>query len=88
MTSKTKQKNIFAYAVSMIMKAALLAALPGRRVSFTQLGNTWAGKSRKCGMESISKRPIDEKDREILFLRDRIYQLETKATGYKIRKVT
>jgi hypothetical protein len=48
----------------MILKAALLAA-------------AWAGKSRRRGLESIAKMPIDEKDKEILFLRDRIYQLET-----------
>ncbi|MBT4525329.1 MAG: hypothetical protein HOC24_02140 [Deltaproteobacteria bacterium] len=53
------------YAVSMILKASLLAA-------------TWAGKYRKRGLESISKMPIEEKDKEILFLRDRIYPLETR----------
>ena len=65
MTIKTKHKKIFVYAVSMTMKAALLAA-------------AWAGKSRKRGMESIAKMPISDKDKEILFLRDRIYQLETR----------
>jgi putative transposase len=59
-----KQTEIIAYAVSMILKAALLSAV-------------WAGKSRRRGLESIAKMPIDEKDKEILFLRDRIYQLET-----------
>ena len=60
----TKKKEIIVYAVSIILKAALLAA-------------TWAGKSRKRGLESIAKLSIDEKDKEIFFLRDRIYQLET-----------
>ncbi len=58
------QKDIIAYAVSMILKAALLAAV-------------WSGKSRRRGLESIAKMTIAEKDKEILFLRDRIYQLET-----------
>ncbi len=49
----------------MILKAALLAA-------------AWAGKNRRHGMESIAKMPISEKDKELLFLRDRIYQLETR----------
>jgi transposase-like protein len=49
----------------MILKAALLAA-------------AWAGKARKRGLESIAKLPIEEKDKEIYFLRDRIYQLETR----------
>ena len=60
-----KQTDIIVYAVSMILKAALLAAV-------------WAGKMRRRGMKSIAKVPIDEKDKEILFLRDRIYQLETR----------
>ncbi len=60
-----KQKEIIVYAVSMILKAALLAA-------------TWAGKVRKRGLESIAIMPIDEKDKEIIFLRDRIYELETR----------
>jgi hypothetical protein len=50
------QTEIITYAVSMILKAALLAA-------------TWAGKARKHGLKSIAKLPIDEKDKEIFFLR-------------------
>jgi transposase InsO family protein len=65
LTVMKKQKEIIVYAVSMIMKAALLAA-------------AWAGKSRKRGLKSIAKMPIDDKDKEFLFLRDRIYQLETR----------
>ena len=61
----TKQKEIVVYAVSMILKAALLAA-------------AWAGKVRRHGLETIAKMSIDDKDKEILFLRDRIYQLETR----------
>ncbi len=64
MTTKITQKEIVAYAVSLIMKAALLAA-------------GWAGKSRKHGLESIAKMPIGEKEKEIFFLRDQIYLLET-----------
>ena len=58
------KKEIITYAVSMTLKAALLAAV-------------WAGKFRKRGLESIAKLSIDDKDKEIVFLRDRIYQLET-----------
>ena len=65
LTVMKKQKDIIAYAVSMILKAALLAA-------------AWSGKARKRGLESIAKMAIDEKEKEILFLRDRIYQLETR----------
>ena len=50
------QTEIITYAVSMILKAALLAA-------------TWAGKVRKHGFKSIAKLSIEEKDKEIFFLR-------------------
>ncbi len=68
-----KQANIIAYAVSMILKSVVLAAV-------------WAGKTRKHGLESISKmpvsekdkEPVSEKDKEIHFLRNRIHQLETR----------
>lgn len=66
-TEMKKQKEIIVFAVSMILKAALLAA-------------SWAGRSRKRGLESIAKMSGDEKDKEIVFLRDRIYQLETQIT--------
>ena len=61
----TTKKEIITYAVSMILKAALLAA-------------RWAGKNRKRGLESIAGLSIDEKDKEIIFLRDLVYQLETR----------
>ena len=61
----TTKKEIILYAVSMILKAAWLAA-------------AWAGKIRRHGMESISKMPLDEKDKEIFFLWNRILQLETR----------
>jgi transposase InsO family protein len=60
-----KQKEIIVYAVSLILKATLLAA-------------TWAGKVRQRGLKSIAKLPINEKDKEIFFLRDQIYQLESR----------
>ena len=61
----TTKKEIIVYAVAMILKAALLAA-------------AWAGKTRRHGMGSIARMSIPEKDKEILFLRDRIYELETR----------
>ena len=60
-----KQKEIIVYAVSLILKATLLAA-------------TWAGKVRQRGLKSIAKLPINEKDKEIFFLRNQIYQLESR----------
>ena len=63
-TVMKKQKDIITFTVSMIQKTALLAA-------------TWAGKSRKKGLKLITKMLLDEKDKEIVFLRDSIYKLET-----------
>jgi putative transposase len=65
-----KQKEIIVYAVSMVLKAALLAA-------------AWAGRNRKRELESMAKMTIDEKEKEIVFLRDRIYQLETQVTVFQ-----
>ena len=66
----TLKKEIIAYAVPMILKAVLLAA-------------SWSGKVRKHGLESIAQIPIDKKDKESIFLRDRIYQLETRIKLFK-----
>lgn len=66
MTVRDAKSEIIVYAVSMILKAALLAA-------------SWAGKIRKRELETIAKMSIDEKDKEIVFLRDRVYQLETQV---------
>ena len=66
----TTKKEIIIYAISMILKAALLAV-------------AWAGKSRKRGLKSIAKLSIEEKDKEITFLRDRIYQLETRIKVFQ-----
>jgi len=49
----------------MILKASLLVA-------------SWAGKIGKRGLESIAKMPIDVKEKEIIFLRGRVFQLETR----------
>ena len=54
----------------MILKAVLLAA-------------SWSGKKRKHGLESIASLTIDEKDKEIIFLRDLVYQLETRIKIFK-----
>ncbi len=68
MTEMKKKTEIITYAVSMILKAALIAA-------------AWAGKSRRRGLESIVKMSIDEKDKEIFFLRDRISRGENSISS-------
>ncbi len=75
MTIRTTNKEIVVYAVSMIMKAALLSAVWTRRV-------------RKRGLESIAKLSIDEKDKEIVFLRYRIYHLKSPSTSSPITEVS
>ena len=70
MTVRDAKSEIIIYAVSMILKAALFAA-------------SWAGKTRKRELKNIAKMPIDEKDKEIVFLRDKVYQLETQIKYYR-----
>ena len=65
-----KQKEIIVYAVFTILKATLSAA-------------AWVGRSRIMGLKLIGKMSLDEKDKEIVFLRDRIYQLETQITIFQ-----
>lgn len=52
------------YAVSLIIKAAIVAA-------------KYSGRVRKRSLKRLAAMDIDEKDKEILFLKDKLYQLET-----------
>ena len=52
------------YAVSLILKAAIVAA-------------RFSGRARKRSLKRLATMPIDEKDKEIQFLKDRIHELET-----------
>ena len=54
------------YAVSMIFKAAIVAA-------------RYSGRVRKRSLKRLAAMGIDEKDKEILFLKDKVYQLETQV---------
>lgn len=54
------------YAVSIIFKAAIVAA-------------RYSGRARKRSLKRLAAMAIDEKDKEILFLKDKVYQPETKA---------
>lgn len=56
--------QIITVAVALIIKAAVLAA-------------RWAGVLRTRALESLSSSPDDSKDKEILFLRDRVEQLQS-----------
>ncbi|MCP4452835.1 MAG: hypothetical protein GY809_15345 [Planctomycetes bacterium] len=54
------------YAVSIIFKAAIVAA-------------KYSGRVRKRSLKRLAAMGIDEKDKEILFLRDKVNQLETQV---------
>ena len=58
--------QITAAAVALIIKAAVLAA-------------RWAGVLRKRTIETVTSRPGDSKDEEILLLRDRVEQLQSQV---------
>ena len=58
--------QIITAAVALIIKAAVQAA-------------RWAGVLRSRALESISSSPDDSKDKEILFLPDRVEQLQSQV---------
>ena len=55
------------YAVSLIFKAAIVAA-------------KYSGRVRKRSLKRLAAMDIDEKDKEILFLKDKLSQFETQNT--------
>ena len=54
-------------AVTMIVKAAILAA-------------RFSGRARKRSLKRLTKMDIDNKDKEIIFLRDKVYQQQMQIT--------
>jgi transposase InsO family protein len=52
------------YAVSLSFKAAIVAA-------------KYSGRVRKRNLKRLATMDVDEKDKEILFLEDKLYQLQT-----------
>ncbi len=63
----TNKIEIINAAVTLIIKAALLAA-------------RFSGRARKRSLKRLSKMDIDEKDKEIIFLRDKNYQQQMQIT--------
>ena len=59
-----KNLDIITYAVSLIIKAAIIAA-------------RFSGKVRKRSLKRLATMEADKKDKEILFLKDKLFQLET-----------
>ncbi len=62
-----KNPDITNFAVSLIIKAALIAAL-------------FSGRSRKRNLRRLATMDINEKDKEILFLRDMVDQLKMQVS--------
>ena len=62
-----KNHDTITFAVSLIIKAAVIAA-------------KYSGRVRKRSLKRLAAMDIDEKDKEILFLIDKVYQLETQAS--------
>jgi len=56
--------DIINFAVILIIKAAILAA-------------RFSGRVRKRNLKRLSLMSVDAKDKEILFLRDKVYELKT-----------
>jgi len=62
-----KNLDIITYAVSLIIKAAIMA---GR----------FSGRVRKRSLKRLAAMDADTKDKEILFLKDKVYQLEMQVS--------
>ena len=60
-------RDTIIFAVSLILKAAVVAA-------------KYSGRVRKRSLKRLAAMDIDEKDKEILFLIDKVYQLETQTS--------
>ena len=64
--------EVITYAASLIFKAAIIAA-------------KYSGRVRKRSLKRLAIMDIDEKDKEILFLEDKLYQLQTQNSILKKR---
>jgi transposase InsO family protein len=62
-----KNLDIISYAVSLTIKAAILAA-------------RFSGRVRKRSLKRLAAMDIDGKDKEILFLKDKVYHLEMQVS--------
>jgi len=63
----TKNLDIIIAAVSLIIKAALLAA-------------RFSGRVRKRSLKRLAAMDVDTKDKEIIFLRDKVDQLKMQVS--------
>ncbi len=62
----TQNIDIINAAVKLIVKATILAA-------------RFSGRVRKRSLKRLSRMDVDSKDKEIIFLRDKVFQLQTQV---------
>jgi len=62
-----KNHDTIAFAVSLIFKAVVIAA-------------QFSGRVRKRSLKRLAAMDVDTKDKEILFLKDKVYQLEMQVS--------
>ena len=62
-----KKHDAIAFAASLIFKAVIIAA-------------KYSGRVRKRSLKRLATMDIDEKDKENIFLKDKVYQLETQVS--------
>ena len=63
----SKNIDIISAAVELIIKAAILAA-------------SFSGRARKRSLKRLAKMDVDSKDKEILFLKDKVDQLKMQVS--------
>ena len=62
-----KKHDAIAFAASLIFKAVIIAA-------------KYSGRVRKQSLKRLATKDIDEKDKENIFLKDKVYQLEMQVS--------
>jgi len=70
-----KNLDIITHAVTLIIKAAIIAAL-------------FSGRVRKRSLKRLAAMDADTKDKEILFLKDKVYQLEMQVSRIQNRALS
>ena len=66
---RDKNVDIVTYAVSLIIKAVIMAS-------------RFSGRARKRSLKRLATMDADTKDKECLFLKDKVYQLEMHPLSY------
>ncbi len=67
MSVKNKNLDVITYAVSLIAKAVIMAS-------------GFSGRARKRSLKRLAAMDADAKEKELLFLRDKVYQLQMQVS--------